>query len=128
MTNPMADAAKEKRKWPRSQRFLLSDAGAGAEASYRESITASRSEGGRASFELARSNWARSVAVEPDDGMYLGELVGGPRTLEQLTAAVDASGHGRKQVVAALERLLDAGLVLSSTPEPKPPPVTRWWR
>jgi len=47
-----------RRRWPRSQRFALTDKGRDAEASYRSSIVSSRSQEGRASFDAARSTWA----------------------------------------------------------------------
>ena len=52
-----------RRRWPRSQRFALTDKGRDAEASYRSSIVSSRSQEGRASFDAARSTWAESFRL-----------------------------------------------------------------
>ena len=57
-----------RRRWPRSQRFALTDKGRDAEASYRSSIVCSRSQEGRASFDAARSTWTEFFPLLPDDG------------------------------------------------------------
>ncbi len=119
-----------KRRWPRAQRFLLAPSGVDAEAAYRATISASRGQEGRASFDTARATWAVTMKLEPDDGMYLGELASGPKTIEQLTLAVDGSGHTRKQVQAALERLLDAKLIEGNVPQVVEPLAAKnpWYR
>src|SRR6516165_8893588 len=73
----MLQDASPRRRWPRSQRFALTDKGRDAEASYRSTIVSSRTQEGRASFDAARSTWAESFRLLPDDGLYLGEVVGG---------------------------------------------------
>ncbi len=99
------------RRWPRSQRFALSSKGAQAEQRYREMIAASRAQSGRASFDAARTAWAEPLRLEPNDGLYLGELEPGPRTLAELTQSLEATGTTRREVKAALERLIDAGMI-----------------
>jgi hypothetical protein len=105
------DLPTQKRRWPRSQQFTLSPLGSEAEASYRATIVASRTESGRASFDAARMAWATSFRVEPDDGIYLGEVAAGPLRLEKIVAALEACGKTRKDAQAAIERLFDAGLM-----------------
>jgi hypothetical protein len=100
-----------RRRWPRSQLFSLSAKGGDAEAQYRSSIIASRAQEGRSSFDAARSAWAQTFQVQPDDGLYLGEARGGPIKLEQLVTALESCGKTRKDALAAVERLLDAGLL-----------------
>jgi hypothetical protein len=103
-----------RRRWPRTQRFVLSELGAGAEASYRSQVVASRSEGGRASFDAARSAWAAPLGVHPGDGAYLGVVRGGPISLHEICSALEDSGESRKEAMEALERLFDAGLVVAT--------------
>ena len=102
-----------RRRWPRSQRFTLTEKGNEAEASYRSTIVASRTQEGRASFDAARTAWAGAFALEPDDGLYLGEIRRGPLTLEQIVSALETCDKTRKDALAALERLFDAGLILA---------------
>ena len=98
-------------RWPRAQRFILSPQGVEAERSYRESIVASRATEGRTSFDAARSQWASAHRVQPDDGLYLGEVSAGPIGLGQLVEALESCGKTRKDAIAAVERLVDAGLI-----------------
>src|SRR5579864_1538285 len=97
------------RRWPRSQKFALSQRGADAETQYRETIQASRGESGRASFDAARLAWAQPLKIEPGDGLFLGELKGGPRTLEELTRALEDVGSTKREIKAGIERLINAG-------------------
>lgn len=112
----MADD-RPKRKWPRSQRFVLSERGADAAASYLSTIVASRSEGGRASYDAARAQWAAAYGAQPNDGLYLAEIRGGPIRLEQILEALESCGETRKDALEALERLLDAGLLRTQQSE-----------
>ncbi len=96
--------------------FSLTPAGRSAEASYRAQIVSSRAHSGRASFDAARTAWAASLGLDPDDGAYLGELRGGPLKLGKIAEALAVCGKKRVDAVAALERLLDAGLVLQPAP------------
>lgn len=80
-------------------------------------IIASRTAEGRASFDAARASWAAEFHVQPDDGLYLAEIRGGAVTLGQIVEALETAGKTRKDAIAAVERLVDAGLVDASTPE-----------
>lgn len=107
------DGPSHRARWSRTDRFVLSDRGKIAEESYRSQVTASRSEGGRASFDAARSTWAEPLDVHPGDGAYLGVVREGPVSLQQLAVALEDSGESRKEATEALERLCDAGLVVT---------------
>jgi hypothetical protein len=109
-----------RRRWPRSQRFALTNTGRDAEASYRSSIVSSRTQEGRASFDAARSTWAESFRLLPDDGLYLGEVASGPTNLEQIVKALEACGKTRKDALTALERLFDAGLISTTSEGSRP--------
>jgi hypothetical protein len=115
------------RRWPRGQKFELSNLGSEAETAYREQIEASRQASGRPAFDAARASWAAQYAVQPDDGAYLGELRAGPRTLEHLLQALETSGADRQQTHEAVDRLAHAGLVRAPAPLPPPEPPPRRW-
>lgn len=85
--------------------------GKAAEASYRSTIVDARNVSGQASFEAARVEWARAANLEPDDGIYLGELRDGPTKLTELTAAVAICGKSASDATKALKRLVSAGFI-----------------
>ncbi len=100
-----------KLRWPRSQRFSLSEQGAAAEKGYREQIVASRTESGRGSFNTARQAWAVANGLQADDGLYLAEVLGGGVSLAQIIESLETCGKTRVDAIAALERLADAGML-----------------
>jgi hypothetical protein len=114
------------KRWPRSQRFVLSVKGAEAEQAYREMITASRTGSGRTAFDAARTAWAQPLAIQPGDGLYLGELQPGARTLEELTRALESCGSTRREIKAALDRLIDAGMIEAQAAPPPPSSASSW--
>jgi hypothetical protein len=118
---PLLDERPTKRRWPRSQKFILSEKGVTAEADYRAVIVSSRSDASaaREAFDAARAGWARTWAVESDDGLYLGEVASGPKTLEQLVAALEACDKTKQDALEAVGRTFDAGL-LTTAPAPAP--------
>lgn len=100
------------KRWPRSQRFQLTDKGVEAEASYRAMLVENRAtSNGRPSFDAARAAWATPLALEPSDGLYLGELHEAPRTIEDMVQALELCGTVRREVREAVNRLTDLGLV-----------------
>ncbi|MEW5741428.1 MAG: hypothetical protein AB1938_21080 [Myxococcota bacterium] len=113
----------EPRKWSRSQKFRLSEKGTRAGERYREMIVASRATLGRGAFDAARDAWARELLLCPGDGAFLGEMLEGALTIDQLAAALDACGTTREETRAAVDRLTLAGL-LEALPIPEAPP--RW--
>jgi len=100
-----------KARWRRSQRFTLSDRGGVAEASYMSGIVAARAEGGRASFDAARTTWAQEFGVQPDDGLYLAEVRRGPVDMQSIVEALETCGKTRQDAVAAMARLFDGGFI-----------------
>ncbi len=105
-----------KRRWPRSQRFSLSQLGIDAEAAYRSAIVAARAEEGRAAFDAARTAWAEGLQAQPDDGLYLGEIRQAAMNLQQIVDALETCGKTRTDALKALERLEDLGLVRALSP------------
>jgi hypothetical protein len=100
-------------RFPRGQRFSLSASGADAEAAYRLAVQEARGLG-REALDAAERRWAESRSVAPCDGVLLGELRGGPRTLPQLARAMECCGTSETDLRTALERLVRAGLVAST--------------
>lgn len=98
-------------RWPRSQKFMLSPRGDEVELAYRATIVASREQAGRGSFDSARALWAKSNNLQPDDGLYLAEVRSGPVTLQQIIEALETCGKTRRDAIAAMERLVDAGMI-----------------
>ncbi len=54
------------------------------------------------------------MGLEPDDGVYLGELLPGAMNLSKIVAALMVCGQKRTDAMAALGRLLDAELILQA--------------
>jgi hypothetical protein len=92
-------------------RFALAPEGRKAEAAYRALIVAARKDPARGAFDAARAAWADALALAPDDGVYLGELRGRDASLVEIAQALLPCGLKRVDATAALERLVDAGLV-----------------
>jgi hypothetical protein len=113
-------------RWPRGQRFQLSGAGEAAEESYREAMLAARVTPGRAAFDAARTGWAASLGLDPSDGVYLGALTAGARTVSELATALETCGSTLAEIRAAVERLVDLGLLVAAAPAEAPPPARRW--
>lgn len=101
-------------RWKRTQRFALSENGLDAESAYRETIIAARSSGGRASFETARAEWATRLRVQPDDGLYLGELRSASKRMADVIQALETCGKSRQDATDAISRLITAGLVVAT--------------
>ena len=117
-------------KWPKGQRFQLSAAGREAGAQYRATITASRVEGGRASYDAANAEWAARLKVEAADHLYFGELQKAPRTIDEMVASLEGCGPVRADVKTAIDRLVKLQLLEPVVPPPAPlpqPPVPRRW-
>ena len=114
-------------KWSRSQRFQLSPAGREAGLNYRQVIVTSRAEAGRKSFDVARAEWAARLGLEPTDGLYLGELLEGPRTIPEIATSLDGCGPTPSDVRKAVERLVRLRMMELVVPPPAPPPPPRRW-
>lgn len=102
---------KANRRWPRSERFELSESGRKAAQSYLDMIVASRAEEGRRAFDEARKRWSDEFGVSAEDALCMREMVSGATTLVALVEQLDGCGPDRKQVKEALERMLEKGLI-----------------
>jgi hypothetical protein len=103
-----------KQRWPRTQKFTLSERGRSAGELYLSDIVAARAEAGRSSFDAARAAWAAQFQIEPDDGLYLAELASSPMTLERMVAALETCGKTKKDASESMGRLFDTGLIVRS--------------
>ena len=98
------------KRWPRGQKFVLSERGLAAEVAYREAVQAARAQG-RAALDAAQKAWAEPLQVDPVDGVILGELRGVRRSIADVARALEACGTSTTEVKAGIDRLTDAGLV-----------------
>ena len=98
------------KRWPRGQKFALSAAGATAEVAYREAIAAARAQG-RTALEAAQRGWAEPLRVDAGDGVVLGELRSGKKSIADLARALEDCGVTQAEVKTAVDRLTDAALV-----------------
>src|SRR5512133_4205520 len=107
---------KGPKRWPRGQKFTLTEIGAVAEADYRNTVAESRSSG-RAFLDGALAAWAEPRGVSPKDGVVLGELRSARNGMADLFKELESSGFAPDDVRAAIERLVAAALL-----EPLPLP------
>ena len=98
------------KRWPRGQKFVLSVAGVEAEAAYRDAIAAARAQG-RTALEASQRTWAEPLRVEPSDGVVLGELRGGKKSIGDIARGLEDCGVTPAEVKSAIDRLTDAALV-----------------
>jgi len=98
------------KRWPRGQKFVLSSAGTQAEIACREAVQAARALG-RAALTAAQQAWAQPLRVEPSDGVVLGELRAGRKSIAEIARGLEDCGTSLAEVKAAMDRLSDAGLV-----------------
>lgn len=121
------DPGAPRTNWSRSQRFRLSAAGREAGNNYLEVIVAARGASARKSFDAARAEWAARLGLELNDGLYLGELLEGPKTIAEIAAALDGCGPTPADVRKAVERLVRLRMMeLVAPPPPTEPPPRRW--
>jgi hypothetical protein len=98
------------KRWPRGQKFTLSSTGAAAEATYREAVAAARAQG-RGALENAERAWAEPLRIQGGDGVVLGELRSGKKSISELALGLQDCGVTQAEVKAAIDRLTDAALV-----------------
>jgi hypothetical protein len=115
----MLDSLKPRagRRWPRGQRFQLSPAGLEAEVAHADAVRAARALG-REVLDVAQRRWADPLGLHPGDGVVLGELKPGRRSLADLAEALESCGSTRAEVKDSVDRLVEKGLV-----EPLPLPA-----
>ncbi|HET7755191.1 MAG TPA: hypothetical protein VFK85_14880 [Anaeromyxobacteraceae bacterium] len=92
----------------------MSARGLEAEAAYRSAICDARATG-REALENAERNWAAPLGVQPKDGVVLGELRSGRRSIADVARDLESCGVSAGDVKAVIDRLCDAQLV-----EPQP--------
>lgn len=123
----MTDENPERIRFGRAQKFRLSMKGNEAVSAYTLLVEKSRAGMGRAQFDAARSEWSTPRGITSEDGLYLVEFGTGDRTVTEVTRNLEDCASSR-EVKAAVERLLDCGML---EPVPAaPPPVTpprRYW-
>lgn len=98
------------KRWPRGQKFALSERGLAAELGYREAVQTARAQG-RSALDAAQRAWAEPLRVDPLDGVVLGELRVGKRSIADVARALEDCGTNATEVKTAIDRLTDTGLV-----------------
>jgi len=98
------------KRWPRGQKFVLSTNGAAAEAAYREAVQSARAQG-RGALDAAQLAWAEPRHIAPADGVVLGELRGGRKSIAEIAKSLEDCGTSAADVKAMVDRLSEAGLV-----------------
>jgi DNA-binding MarR family transcriptional regulator len=97
-------------RWPRGQRFQLTETGQAAEAAHAEAVRDARAQG-RSALDGAQRRWSEPLGLETGDGVVLGELKQGRRSLADVARALEDCGSTRGDVKEAVDRLVDRGLV-----------------
>jgi len=98
------------KRWPRGQKFTLSEAGLAAEALHREAVSQARASG-RSALDSALAGWSSPLGIAPGDGVVLVELRAGKKGLNELGRALEATGLEPAELKASVDRLFVAGLV-----------------
>ena len=111
---------KGPKRWPRGQKFSLTEIGLSAEAEYRATVTEMRSSG-RSVLDGALAAWATPRGVAPKDGVVLVEFRDGKAGVTDLLRELEPAGFAPDEVRAALERLVAAAL-LAPLPLPSEQP------
>jgi hypothetical protein len=106
----MLDEKPSPKRWPRGQKFTVSDAGLEVEESYRATVGEARSSG-RSALEAALAAWAGPRNLSPGDGVVLSELRGKRLGLSDLCRGLETAGIEPDEVRAAVGRLVTAGAV-----------------
>jgi hypothetical protein len=88
----------------------MSPEGVVAEGTYRDAVQTARTRG-RIALEIAQLAWAEPLGVQPGDGVVLGELRNGKKSIAELSRALEDCGTTQLEVKAAIDRLSDAHLV-----------------
>src|SRR5512138_936758 len=109
------------KRWPRGQKFSLTETGSTAEAAYRTAVTESRAAG-RSVLDGALAAWAEPRGISPKDGIVLAELRAGKAGVPQLVKELEPAGFAPDDVRAAIQRLVEAAMV---EPLPLPSEVAR---
>ncbi|MCY1077955.1 hypothetical protein [Archangium lansingense] len=117
----------EKVRFGRGQKFRLSTKGNEAVSAYTLLVERSRAGMGRAQFDAARGEWSGPRGLTSEDGLFLVEFGVGERTISEVTRNLDDCASPR-EVKAAVERLLECGMLEPVVVQaPPPPPPRRYW-
>src|SRR5512133_2795804 len=92
------------KRWPRGQKFLISPTGAVAETEYRDAVQHARAQG-RGALEAAQQGWSAPRGLDPIDGVILGELRTGRKSIADVARALEDCGTTQVEVKAAIDRL-----------------------
>ena len=122
----MKDENGEKIRFGRAQKFRLATKGSEAVTAYTLMVEKAREGVGRAQFDAARITWSEPRGLVPEDGLFLVEFSREctvPEAVRNLESCATP-----KEVKAAVERLLENGM-LEPVPAPvePPAPVRRYW-
>ena len=124
----MSDESTEKVRFGRAQKFRLSPKGAEAKEAYALMVKEAQSGSGRAEFDAARAGWSGPRGLVAEDGLFLVEFGEGERTIPEAVRNLDGCGTTAKEVKAAVERLLEYGMLEPVPAPPAPPaPPRRYW-
>ena len=125
----MSDETAERTRFGRAQKFRLSPKGAEAVAAYTLMIEKAREGSGRAQFDAARAAWGAPLKLAAEDGLFLVEFSAGNRTIPEAVRNLEGCGTTAKEVKAAVERLLECGMLqpVPEAPPPPAPPSRRYW-
>ncbi|ATB31154.1 hypothetical protein [Melittangium boletus] len=123
----MKDENGERIRFGRAQKFRLAAKGSEAVAAYTLMVEKAREGVGRAQFDAARATWSEPRNLKPEDGLYLVEFSQAERTIPETVKRLDNCATP-KEVKAAIERLLECGM-LEPVPAPiePPAPARRYW-
>jgi hypothetical protein len=102
--------ARSGKRWPRGQKFTMSTFGNVAEIAYRQAVQSARAQG-RNALDAAQRAWAGPFQIEPGDGVVLGELRAGNKSIAEIARGLADCGTSPNEVKAAVDRLAEAGLV-----------------
>jgi hypothetical protein len=111
---------KGPKRWPRGQKFALTENGLSAEAAYRTAVTEMRGSG-RSVLDGALAAWATPLGVAPKDGVVLEQLRGGKSGVSDVLRELEPAGFQPDEVRAAIERLVAAQMI-SPLPLPSETP------
>ncbi len=98
------------KRWPRGQKFLISPTGVAAEAEYREAVQHARAQG-RGALESAQQGWSAPRGLAPIDGVVLGEVRTGRKSIADVARALEDCGTTQVEVKDAIDRLAATGLI-----------------
>src|SRR5512133_3701036 len=98
------------KRWPRGQKFLTSPSGLVAETEYRDAVQRARAQG-RGALESAQQGWSAPRGLDAIDGVVLGELRSGQKSIADVARALEGCGTTPAEVKASIDRLATSGLI-----------------